>query len=78
VRVSRQHFEITCVINSETNEKEYWLTDLSGNGTYVNGKVVGKSNKVKLFQDDKIGILMQKPQLKEVEIGYHFKLVDKQ
>jgi hypothetical protein len=56
------------VINS-SQEREFWITDLSGNGTYLNGKVLGKSNKSILKDNDEIGVLMQKPQLKNVEIG---------
>jgi len=76
VRISRQHFEIHCKLNTSTKKREFWLTDTSGNGTYVNGKLVGKSNKVSLVSGDRIGLLMLKPTLIEVELGYLFKVED--
>jgi len=74
VRISRLHFEIQCKEDSTTSKREFWLKDMSGNGTYVNGKHVGHTKTVQLEDGDRIGILMAKPQLIEVEFGYLFKI----
>ena len=74
MRISRLHFEVQCKEDTTSNKREFWLKDMSGNGTYVNGKHVGHSKQVKLEDGDRIGILMVKPQLVEVEFGYLFKI----
>lgn len=70
VRISRLHFEI--LGETKGTETQFYLYDRSGNGTYVNGKLVGRNNKVPLFHNDRIGILMKKPELIEVELGFYF------
>lgn len=51
LNISKQHFIITkedsCLAS---------LTDMSKNGTFVNGKLVGKNNKCILQNDDEIAI----------------------
>lgn len=73
VRISRQHFHIT-----HTSTKDgscFTLTDTSGNGTYKNGKLVGKNRSTTLQDGDTIGILMTKQGPPEIELGYVFKLL---
>ena len=36
---------------------EVWLEDASANGTYVNAEKVGKGNRVRLSQNDEIGLI---------------------
>ncbi len=45
---------------------------MKGNGTYLNGRLLGNSNKAQLHDGDRIGLLMLKPALIEVELGYTF------
>jgi len=71
MKISRQHFQIECT--KDTNfQKHYWLLDLSGNGTFINGKRVGRSTKVPLKNGDQIGIAMLPSNPSEVEFGYTF------
>lgn len=49
----------------------------SGNGTFLNGKLIGKEKSQKLEHGDKIGILVEKPSF-AVEFGYIFKLEGKE
>ncbi|PRP87799.1 hypothetical protein PROFUN_04273 [Planoprotostelium fungivorum] len=67
VRISRQH----CDIMREGDG--CYVTDHSGNGTFVNGKLVGRGKKVLLEDGDRIGILMNRPDMKQVELGYVFR-----
>jgi len=56
VRISRSH----CELNGATDEQgqtRYFVTDRSGNGTYVNGKLVGRDNKVEILHNQNITIL---------------------
>jgi len=73
LRVSRQH----CSISGTSSNPGFELQDLSGNGTYLNGNLVGKTNKILLEDGDRISILMSKPELVETELGFIFKLVEK-
>eukprot|EP01119_Soliformovum_irregulare_P023766 TRINITY_DN8377_c0_g1_i2.p1 TRINITY_DN8377_c0_g1~~TRINITY_DN8377_c0_g1_i2.p1 ORF type:complete len:196 (+),score=26.07 TRINITY_DN8377_c0_g1_i2:106-693(+) len=72
LRISRQHCDITCKM--EGDDQEFWITDTSGNGTYLNDKLIGKQSRMKLNSGDRIGILMVKPQHDKVEFGYIFAL----
>lgn len=49
--VSKKHF----VITKQPNGIVY-ITDLSKNGTFVNGKLIGKNNRNILKSDDEIAI----------------------
>jgi len=73
VRMSRKHFEINCRVSNKTGKRHFILTDTSGNGTYINGKIVGNGNSKVLKNNDRIDIVLTK-ESKEVEIGYEFEI----
>lgn len=53
-KVSRQHAKINTINNKETNQPEYWITDLSSrNGTLLNGAKIERES---LQNGDKITI----------------------
>ncbi|XP_061929105.1 ovarian-specific serine/threonine-protein kinase Lok-like isoform X2 [Apis cerana] len=55
--MSKIHFKITReFIDDNTNDAIVYLEDLSQNGTFVNGKKVGRGNKVILESNDKIAL----------------------
>ncbi|KAL6054363.1 FHA domain-containing protein [Balamuthia mandrillaris] len=79
LRISRAHFEIHCTENnvpaSATPQKQYWIIDKSGNGTFLNGKRMQKNTKMRLHDGDMIGIITEKRK-EEVEMGYLFKIIE--
>lgn len=55
--MSKIHFKISReFIDDNTNDAIVYLEDLSQNGTFVNGKKVGRGNKVILESNDKIAL----------------------
>ena len=55
--VSSQHCKLALVRDAAAGKCEVWLEDCSNNGTFVNEAKVGKGNKVRLHEDDKVGLL---------------------
>ena len=64
--MSRTHFSIQCR-DCGSDGKQLWLTDSSGNGTYVNRQLVGNKNSVRLHDGDEIGFVINNG---ECELGY--------
>jgi len=76
-RMSRKHFEINCSVSNKTGKRHFILTDTSGNGTYINGKIVGNGNSKVLKDGDKIEVVLAKDS-KDVELGYEFEINEKE
>ena len=51
-------------------EGRFQVEDFSSNGTYLNGQVIGKGNKVTLRDGDKIQIVFDE----EEQIGFEFEI----
>jgi pSer/pThr/pTyr-binding forkhead associated (FHA) protein len=73
VRISRAHCELSSATD-EQGQTRYFVTDRSGNGTYVNGKLVGRDNKVEILHNQNITILKSPDiDLHHIQLGYTFK-----
>lgn len=58
LRVSRKHLEIQCEEPSESNpERTFWISDLSANGTWLNGALLEKGTRAQLKDGDEILII---------------------
>ena len=55
--ISSIHCKISLASASGQTGLQMWLEDCSVNGTYVNAQKIGRGNKVRLHQDDQIGLL---------------------
>eukprot|EP00698_Gefionella_okellyi_P023865 TRINITY_DN8272_c0_g2_i1.p1 TRINITY_DN8272_c0_g2~~TRINITY_DN8272_c0_g2_i1.p1 ORF type:complete len:312 (-),score=57.10 TRINITY_DN8272_c0_g2_i1:766-1701(-) len=79
LRISRQHFTIACreVPDSPTpsDNKQIWLTDNSGNGTYVNAVAVGSGNSVRLKDGDEIAFVVADQGTGATELGFLVRLL---
>jgi len=70
--ISRKHFEILCSENKQTKEKQYWITNFSSVGTYLNGVLIPKEERKLLQSGDRIGILVHKLDTNDIKLGYQF------
>jgi len=60
LRVSRKHLELQCEESSGSDgqpERNYWVTDLSTNGTWLNDCILEKGNRVPLKNGDELLII---------------------
>ncbi len=62
------------ILEEKKEEIGYEIMDTSTNGTYLNGKRIEKNKPIQLKDGDTIAIAMQRPQLKNVLIGYTFRI----
>ena len=56
--ISKEHFKVKRVLVSNSNESDYavHLTDLSFNGTFLNGRKIGKGQSAVLENNDEISL----------------------
>ena len=60
-----------CSLNSSFFRSSFLpLLPPPANGTYVNGSYVGRGNDRRVRTGDVVGVLMRKPDLTEVEMGF--------
>jgi len=70
IRLSGVHCKI-----SKDGENNFWIEDLSSNGTFLDNEVIGKGKKKKIVSGDKIYLLHPSKVQQDEAIGYVFSSV---
>ena len=62
---------IHCKLETKLSTGEVYVTDMSSNGTFLNGEIIGKGKRVQLLDGDSLDLLVAGEAVKDSEcIGF--------